>query len=279
MKQNIIILFAASLAIAACADPVTPGNIANRTADGLKGDVAEVLTESFRFNYEDDIEEVAVMSGEDGLVKYDGKGNKISESNDDGIVNIIEHDSKGFLKSIKTYYMDNDTTVLARVEFVNRRNGDMKEQRSFDETGALTGTAIFTYDGNKAKETDYKPTGEVFCVTDLIFENRKVVSYVNLPTEAEVTHKMNVTYGEDGKMLTKDFVSNYEGTGIVSQKITYGEDELPVRTEHNNPDLEEPVVETYTYEFDQAGNWIEKKIFVNGEEKPAGKVVRKITYR
>ena len=267
------------LMAAGCSKSVTKGNVANLETDNLTGNVASVLTESFRYTPEDDITEVAVFNSEDGLVEYDEAGRKVSESDEDGNVKQFEHNSKGYLKSIRTYYVDSDTTLLSTIEFKNRCNGDTKEQKTFDKDGKLVSRSVFSYDGDNVKITDYDASGNKTSETDLAFRDKNVLNYRIMPVEAEVDHRMEAEYDENGILLTKNFVSKYEGSGLVRQTLTFNEKGLPVKSESENPDLDEPAVETYTYEYDPMGNWIKKEVFFPSQTEPVGVVRRTIRYR
>lgn len=279
MKYTASILTAAALLFAGCSEGVTKGNVANLESDNLSGDIVSVLTESFRYTPDDDITEVAVLNPEDGLTEYDKSGGKISESHEDGTVIQYEHDRRGYLKSIRTYYIDVDTTLMSTIRFKNRCNGDTKEQQTFDKNGMLVSKSVFKYDGDNVRITDYNASGDKTSVTELVFRDKNALQYRIMPVEAEVDHRMEATYDEDGHLLTKNFVSKYEGSGLVRQTLFFNEKGIPVKSESDNPDLEEPMVETYTYEYDSLGNWTKKEIHIPSQTEPVGVIRRTIRYR
>jgi YD repeat-containing protein len=165
--------------------------------------------------------------------------------------------------------------------------GRETERTFLNAEGVITSRAVSAYDGRgrKVEMTFYNPDGAVNHVQTFVYDDRgKLIREAHLNPDGTVRNVSVYTYDAGGRLrewsmqkpdgsLSQRKVSNYDEKGREIEWTVYRGDGTPALGQRSSYDERGNVVEslrygngvlvsreTFTYEFDAHGNWVERRL-------------------
>ena len=247
----------------ACAHPSTAQTQTDRESAGVIGPVRTVRVETAR---------VSDVSGQ--LVEGER-----------AVAQIFSFDMKGGLTE-RSVFNRGGSPDRKRRSYTYDAKGRESERAFLNADGVLTSKAVSTYDvkGRKVEMTFYNPGGEVNHVEKFEYDDRgKMIREVHLNPDGTIRNASAYTHDASGRLiewslykpdgsLSQRRVSTYdekgretgwtiyrgEGTPALGQRRSYNERGNVVESlRYGNGVLVSR--ETFTYEFDERGNWVRRR--------------------
>ena len=221
-------------------------------------------------------------------------------------------DNKQIDKIVKSYNADkldeqktfnNDNKGIDRVTYAYDKNGNLIGENLYLGTEAVQYKNVYEYDDNGKKTSDirYNKDSEIVYKTLFEYDGDKISVRETTNGDGEVEYIEKFTYDDKGNVTVKSTYEKYDdsettdkfrydekgnkiswvidknGVEIMKAEYTYDDkSNLTLIQTYYGDKLSETEERSYTYEYDDKGNWIKKKVSINN--KPEFIVERKITY-
>lgn len=213
----------------------------------------------------------------------------------------MKYNANGKITEKVTY--NRQDLPIEKITYEYDNNGNLRAENFYLDKDIVQVTNIYEYNGgNKISEVRVKPDGSVISKTFFEYNaSNKVVRSGTNDSSGKLQYIKETTYDSKGNILTdtaNEVAENnkstdkytYDANGNKTQWVSYTADaplfeaaykydshnnmtSIKMKDYQGNP---QPLVKSYTYDYDKQGNWIKKTVLVNG--KPAYITTRIISY-
>ena len=224
--------------------------------------------------------------------KHDKEGNLIEE---------VKYGSNGKLENKLTYKYDEKGNIIEKVSFNGDGVVENKKTFKYNEKGGKIEEAYYGGDGTPGKKLTYKYDDKGNIIEEVSFKGNDELQYKtiykhdkegnvieekHLGNEGKIVNRHSYKHDKEGNVIEEMYyhrerlynkiIFAYDEKGNLIEKVTYGGDEkLEKRTTHKYDEKGSLLLTqefngtgkiitecTYTYEYDEKGNWVKKSAVV-----------------
>ncbi|NDJ00115.1 RHS repeat protein [Flavobacterium sp. LaA7.5] len=207
---------------------------------------------------------------------------------------------KGKLAEKITYNRQNNP--IDKISYVYDKNGNLTGENLYLGTEFIQIKNLYKYNNKNQKvaESRYDKDSNIIYTTEYEYNNDKLIVKKVTNGNGEIEYMEKMSYNPKGELEIKTTIDNFDNTQTIERfmyddkgnktalsveknnelymKVSYTYNEKGLLEKLIMTDSTENAVDTrtYTYTYDDKGNWTEKIIIINGENKFIEK--REITY-